>query len=1074
MKPWTMVWRGAAFYWRTHLGVILGSAVAAMVLIGSLLVGDSVKATLKRQALARVGKANVALVAGDRFFRQALADDVGHDAAPILMLRGSISVPGGEARINQAQVLGVDDRFWKLAPEGKVRGVPPDSAIINQRTATQLGAKAGDTIIVRIEKPGAFSRDAPLSGDESDIVAIRVTIADIVGDDGFGRFSLAASQVPPFTVFLPIEALQKQLEFAGKANLLLSTDGPEHLAAAVAAKWQLADASLELRALPDGAGLELRSPRVFLDETIVVAAPEGPKALTYFVNEIRAGDLAVPYSMVTGVESGHESFLPADLGADEIVLNAWTAENLNVEDGEEVTLKYFVIGEQRTLLEKSRTFKVVAIVPMSEPALNSSWMPEFPGLHDAESCRDWKPGFAIDLTKLRDKDQDYWDQYRGTPKAFINLKVAQEMWGNRWGDVTSIRYPDGQNEAELATAIRTKLTPPAIGLQVVPIREQALAATNAPVDFGELFVSFSFFLIAAAAALTGLLFVFTLEQRNAEAGTELALGLPARLVRRLLLCEGALLAMVGTLLGVAGALIFTKLVLRALSTVWNDAVGAVHFEFAATPGSLIGGSIASVLMAVFAMWMASRRQLRKSARTLLSGGDQETNSGVGKKSGQTRWPLGIAIVCLLAALGLVLTSKSPEVFFTAGSLLLISGLAGGLAWLRHLAADASGLDSLNDLGMRNTARRRGRSLATVGVLASGVFIVVAVDSFRHRPLEPGATDVPGTGGFDLIGESASPIYDDLTKKDGILDSATIDGVEIVQLRVRAGDDASCLNLNRALQPRLLGVKTDEFARRSAFLPKSGGNFTWRSLDKPEADGAVPGVVDAATLQWALQKKIGDTIEYRDDRGNPVLVRIIGTIAGSILQGNIIISEDAFVRHFPSIGGYRYFLIKTPPDRIQAVRTELSRALEDRGLELTPTVQRLAEFQAVENTYLSIFQVLGGLGVLLGSAGLAIVVARNVLERRGEFGLLEAVGFGQGQLRRLVFAEHRWLIVAALVIGTASAVLAVFPNLIAQASGFPVREMALLLAAMGIGCLFWTWLATRVALRGSALPALRSE
>ncbi|MEO8354036.1 MAG: ABC transporter permease, partial [Chthoniobacteraceae bacterium] len=695
MKPWTMVWRGAAYYWRTHLGVILGSAVAAMVLIGSLLVGDSVKATLKRQALARVGQTNVALVAGDRFFRQELADDVGQGAAPVLMLRGSVSVPGGAARINQAQVLGVDDRYWKLAPDGRVRAFLTDGAIINHRTATQLGAKTGDTIIIRLEKPGAFSRDAPLSGDESDIVAMRVTITDIVGDDGFGRFSLVASQVPPFTVFVPLEALQKQLEFAGKANLLLSTDGPEKLAAAVAAEWQLADASLELRELPNESGYELRSPRVFLDDTIVAAAPDGTKALTYFVNEIRAGDRAVPYSMVTGVESGRESFLPADLGEDEIVLNAWTAEDLNVEEGEEVTLKYFVIGEQRTLLEKSSPFKVVAIVPMSEPALNSSWMPEFPGLHDAENCRDWKPGFAIDMTKLRDKDQDYWDQYRGTPKAFINLKVAREMWGNRWGDVTTIRYPSGQTEAEIATAIRAKLTPPAIGLQVVPIREQALAATNAPVDFGELFVSFSFFLIAAAAALTGLLFVFTLEQRNAEAGTELALGLPARLVRRLLLCEGALLAIVGTLLGAVGALIFTKLVLRALSTVWNEAVGAVQFEFAATLGSLLGGSIASVLMAVFAMWLASRRQLRKSARALLSGGDQDAISSADRKLRRTRWPLLIAIVCLLAALCLVITSKSPEVFFTAGSLLLISGLAGGLAWLRHLAADASGLKSLN-------------------------------------------------------------------------------------------------------------------------------------------------------------------------------------------------------------------------------------------------------------------------------------------------------------------------------------------------------------------------------------------
>jgi ABC-type antimicrobial peptide transport system permease subunit len=119
-------------------------------------------------------------------------------------------------------------------------------------------------------------------------------------------------------------------------------------------------------------------------------------------------------------------------------------------------------------------------------------------------------------------------------------------------------------------------------------------------------------------------------------------------------------------------------------------------------------------------------------------------------------------------------------------------------------------------------------------------------------------------------------------------------------------------------------------------------------------------------------------------------------------------------------------------------------------------------------------VLGGLGLLLGSAGLAIVVARNVLERRREFGLLEAVGFRPQQLRAMVFAEHRWLIAAALLIGTASALVAVWPNLSQKTAGFPFREMTLLLAGLALGCTFWTWLATRLALRGSAVPALRAE
>jgi hypothetical protein len=372
-------------------------------------------------------------------------------------------------------------------------------------------------------------------------------------------------------------------------------------------------------------------------------------------------------------------------------------------------------------------------------------------------------------------------------------------------------------------------------------------------------------------------------------------------------------------------------------------------------------------------------------------------------------------------------------------------------------------------------------------------MVVAVDSFRKTPPREGDTSDPGTGGFALVAESALPIYEDLNSEKGReaygLSEETMRGVHVVPMRVRDGDDASCLNLNRALQPRMLGVKSEELLQRAKFRfsGKSivindtaeeheirDGGWEWRSLNFLAPEGVIPGIVDANTLQWALKMKLGDTLEYRDDHGVPFKVRLVASVSGSILQGNVLIAEDEMVKRFPNSGGYRYFLIDAPAERVAAVRSELSRALADRGLEVVTTAQRLAEFNAVENTYLSIFQALGGLGLLLGSAGLAIVVARNVLERRREFGLLEAVGFRQRQLRQLVFAEHRWLIVAALVIGTASALVAVWPNLAETAGGFPAREIALLLAALALGCLFWTWLATRIALRGTGVAALRAE
>lgn len=119
-----LVLGGARHYWRAHLGVVIGTALGAMVLSGSLLVGDSVKATLKKQALARVGKAVVAMSGGDRFFRAALAPAVSPDTAAVVLVRGSVSRADGASRVNQAQVIGVDAQFWNLAQEKPSRSLP--------------------------------------------------------------------------------------------------------------------------------------------------------------------------------------------------------------------------------------------------------------------------------------------------------------------------------------------------------------------------------------------------------------------------------------------------------------------------------------------------------------------------------------------------------------------------------------------------------------------------------------------------------------------------------------------------------------------------------------------------------------------------------------------------------------------------------------------------------------------------------------------------------------------------------------------------------------------------------------
>ena len=198
------------------------------------------------------------------------------------------------------------------------------------------------------------------------------------------------------------------------------------------------------------------------------------------------------------------------------------------------------------------------------------------------------------------------------------------------------------------------------------------------------------------------------------------------------------------------------------------------------------------------------------------------------------------------------------------------------------------------------------------------------------------------------------------------------------------------------------------------------------------------------------------------------------LADSIFQGDLLISERAFLKHFPETSGYRLFLVETPPGREADVRQVLERNLGDYGFAAETTGQRLAGFLTVQNTYLSTFQSLGGLGLLLGTFGLAAVQLRGMLERRGELALLRATGFQRSMLARLVLLENAALLVAGLAIGLAAALLAVLPHLLGRGASIPWASLALTLAAVLVVGLAAGGLAVRAVLRAPLLTALREE
>ena len=1094
MNGLRLVLRSLQFHARSHLGVLLGATVGAAVLIGALIVGDSVRHSLREMALARLGKVTRVMVTNDRLFREELAPEL--DGVPVFMLPGVAVNSESELRADRVQVIGVDQRFWQLADEAPEHvDLAEDQIILNATLAERLKAKPGDSVVVRVPRVSSLSRDAPMATQDDDTTGLRFEVVEIIGRPQLGRFSLQANQIPPYNAFVPLKRLQERANAEGRANLLLTTGSPSH--EQLRASWQLTDADLRVDVVTNQNAVELRSPRVFLDPPVVTAAtnalPGARLIQTYFVDSLSVGKETVVYSMVTAAGAPH---VPSDMLDDEILVNKLLASDIGANPGTELTLTYSVVGLGRKLETRTNTFHVRDVVSMDGPHRDPQLMPDFPGMTDAESCRDWDTGYAIDRDKLGPKDQDYWDRYRGTPKAFITLRAGAEMWTNRFGDYTAVRFSpnEGETIAALKTRVestlRERLDPAALGFVLQPIREQALVASSSGQDFGGLFIGFSFFLITAAMILVAMLFQFSVEQRATEVGTLLAIGYPARRVRNLLLGEGLGIAIIGSLIGLAGGIWYARAMLHGLTTIWRDAVGTSELAYHAGPATLAGGAGGAIVVAAFSLWLALRKQVAQPARELLAGNDA-TIAVQDRERGRGNRNLWVGLATLVAGLALTAwgfqadAATAPGAFFGAGALLLIAGLCfiGVLLSLLE-RADANAVPTLNALGIRNVTRRRKRSLATAIMLASGSFLVLSIGVFRLDESLNADSRGSGTGGFTFLGDAAVPIRPDLNTESGRealgLDGDDLGNVHFVQMRLQPGDDASCLNLNRAQRPRVLGVNPDALASRKAFTFAATIDDTtdnpWDLLRLKTDDGTIPAIGDNASIMWALGKQVGDVLEYPDpdERGRPLRFKLVGGLANSILQGSLLIDEATFLDRFPSRSGYNSFLIDAPVSRAEKIAESLSYSLRDNGLELTRATRRLAQLNAVQNTYLGTFQILGGLGLLLGSAGLGVVVLRNVLERRGELAVLLALGFRRGALRRMILTEHVALLVLGLLTGIIAAAVAVIPAVRSATGELPYQRLALTMLGVFVCGLVCTTAASLWALRGRIIESLRNN
>src|SRR5436190_4430390 len=327
MQTTRLIKRSLAYYWQTNLVVVLGVAIAVSVLAGALLIGDSVRGSLRDLSLQRLGKTDD-VISSSGFFREQLATDLeqrGQFAAngigvtcPMIALEGVVVHEPSKRRAGGVKIYGVDDRFWEFNGVAGVKAPQNRSALLSASLATELGSGPGDSVLLRLEKPSDIPVESLHGRKEDPGKTVRLNVAGALTGEQLGEFSLQPQHDAVRAVFVLLSFLQKELAQVGRINMILisrfsgtqSADQQRSASALLKNKATLEDLGLNVRVLNNGSGISLKSRSKIIDEQVATATNEAAKALSlrtvpvlsYLANSINSGDRSTPYSLVTALD----------------------------------------------------------------------------------------------------------------------------------------------------------------------------------------------------------------------------------------------------------------------------------------------------------------------------------------------------------------------------------------------------------------------------------------------------------------------------------------------------------------------------------------------------------------------------------------------------------------------------------------------------------------------------------------------------------------------------------------------------------------------------------------------------
>lgn len=1098
------------------ISLCIGGIIGTSAIGAALVTGDSLDQMVIDQSIAALGDIDTA-VSSARFFDIQVYDELVADpnvqaeidaSAPIIVVAGTARNPTNKAVEGSINIHGIDNRFYDFGSFEQndrevIPNLQPDQCVINKELADGLDISPGQTVTVRVTQPDPV--DAFFLNQNDLELEMNLTVIDIYENKGLGALNLHSRDTTGSNLYLQLDQLQEALEVPSQINTVLISNNGDRIDGVQNDKK--AKNALESK-LSTTFGYEDAGYSYIMDEDRFVVVHEDvifdpswkkeldpdlvtSDVLTYFINSMEYGDEVISYSTFSGIDFKQDrafgefysegSVLDIDsLEPDELILNDWTADHLGVKPGDQVEINYTILDKSYRSSDHKLTFTIKAIFDMTGKATSEWLLPNLPGISEVETCSDWDPSFDIDLSQIEASDQDYWDLYAGSPKAYIDLDTARALFGNFQGNTTHIKILlDGKTAVQMANTLNATFDHEDYGLTVESVKSDQLATREGLWIFTGMFLTFGGIIVLAGAILMVNIFTGIGFGRKREIGILRSQGATRLEVGAAFFTEGAVYSIICSALGVLGGLGLGYVLVHALNTVWKASVESNPVVLSFQPATLVQifalGLVISIFSVVFSVILVTRmkvidaisdrstgtkRNLRALSwtaniiilvgiimmmRLLFDLSDWKENlefvlmgpilivfgQGLFRYSRKPTSFRPISISALLVSIWVVIfgiffleggSITMMTLFALSGLSLVVSGFIAFSTNMKRIGRALSGYGAIARVGFSGITRKPGRVLLTMLSVALVVYLVTAlsvIGSYQQRALENEIDN--HSGGWDIQGTTTIPYDGNL----GSEDAPYLDGVEVLQLRSVGQPGGSCSNMNIRYPPQILGVP-EEFRLQSLVKFQDSEKALsdreiWENLDSDSEQ--IPIVVDYNTLVWVYGGNLGDVFTVEGDTGETFELKVTAIMAPSIYAGMFVMSTENIERVFPLSAKFTYFLFKTDDPNMKAIEIEAN--MWEYGMDAQPTYDLAKSNIEFEASYMTIFQGFLVIGLFIGSAGISVIVYRSAMERKYEIGVLRSLGMSKQEVAASLVVEASLISIAGIAIGTLSGLISAY-------------------------------------------------